>query len=121
MEPAVFERLCRGFRVVPVTVEDHAAAQQHLAVLADANGVARHGLSDGPDLDLTRGVHAEGRGGLGQSVSLVDGDTDSVEEVPEHCTERRAAGDGELALPTERRAQLAVHEAVEDGVLHLEQ
>ena len=121
MEPAVgVDRVLRRRVVVPVAVEDQVGLEQQLAVVGHRHAHPADGAPDRTDPQRVRTVHAHAGGRLGQPVALVDGDADAVEEVAQPLAERRTAGDRRLAPTTQRGAQLAVHEPVEQRVLHLE-
>ncbi len=106
--------------VVPVPLEQVLAVQQHLAVVGDAHHRAGQRLADRADLLPVPGVERGGGTGLGEAVALQHREADPAEEVPEPLAERRAAGDGVLALAAEDVAQLAVDQPVEDLVLELQ-
>ena len=92
-QPAVGgQRLgCRAV-VVPVTDEPVVPGEEDLPVLGDPHGHARQRLADGSDLVAAGAVHRGGGGGLGEAVSLDDGDPGAAEEMAEPVSERRTAG-----------------------------
>ena len=82
-EPAVGHRLGGGVRVVPVAREHDRAADEDLAVVRDADGLAGDGPPDRPDPLRGQGVHRDRGGGLGEAVALEHRYADPAEEVAE--------------------------------------
>ena len=117
VELAVDERLGGRGVVVPVAAEDYRAADEHLAVVGDADGRAGDGTADRADAQGRRGAERRRRRGLGEAVALVDRQADAAEEVAEPGAERGAAGEGVGHAAAEGRPQPAVDEPVEQRVL----
>jgi hypothetical protein len=115
--PVGVEHLGGRLLVAPVAGEDLATLEQQLAVIGDPHGRAGDRPADTADLLRIRLVDGQCGCGLGQAVALEDGQPDAAVEMAEAVAQRRAAGDGVLTPAAEGRAELAVDEAAEQGVL----
>ena len=118
--PAILEGLGRGFRIIPVTVEDDIALDADFAFLIDAEGHATHRRANSAD-GLIHKVH-RGRGGdLGQAIALIDRDADAAVPVQQVMAHGRATGNAVVHVAAHALADGGVHQLVKDLVLGLQQ
>jgi hypothetical protein len=115
-EPAVPQHPGGRPGVVEVAGEDDVAVHPDLPVAGDVDGVARHRAAHRAELDAAHRLAGHRRGGLGQSVAVVDRDPGAGEDQAEFAPQRGAARDRVPHTPAQHRPQLPVDGAVEDRV-----
>src|SRR5690606_37344620 len=91
VQPAVTDSLPGGGLVLVVTLEDQAAAHQHLVLLAEAHLGPQHRSADGADDDVVRPLAGDYAGGLGLAVDFDERDADGAEEAQDVWRDRGSA------------------------------
>ena len=102
--------------MVVVSAADQMAAYAQFAVVRDTRGDAAHRHADRADPIVLRQAHAHRPAGLRHAVALKQRHADAVEEVRKVGIHRGAAGDGEVGVRAENRADLLVHHQLVEPV-----
>ena len=95
----------------------HQRSLDHqLAVLGNAGGDTAHRHADGADAVVLWQAHTHRAAGFGHAIALKHRHADAVEEVGKLRVHRGTAGNGEVGVRTENRANLLVHHLLIEGV-----
>ena len=99
-----------------VALAHQRSFDHQLAVLGNAGGDTAHRHADGADAVVLWQAHTHRAAGFGHAVAFQHRHADAVEEVGKLGVHRSAAGDGEVGVRTENRANLLVHHLLVEGV-----
>ena len=116
VQPAISDLLGSDPRVVVVALAHQRSFDHQLAVLGNAGGDTAHRHADGADAVVLWQAHTHRAAGFGHAVAFQHRHADAVEEVGKLGVHRSAAGDGEVGVRTENRANLLVHHLLVEGV-----